>query len=185
MSGAVVRVATPADRPRVVETVVAAFVADSAFRYFFPDATTYEHEAGVFAAYLFDLRVAHSTVWVAGDGAAVAMWEPPGVPGKQLRLDLPAGTLARLEAYEQTVHPALPDAPHWYLGVLATHPDHAGRRWGRAVMAAGLERARADGLPAYLETTTASNVALYERAGWHVDAAVPVDALTVRVMRQG
>jgi hypothetical protein len=29
-------------------------------------------------------------------------------------------------------------SPFWYLGVLGTHPDRAGRRWGHAVMTAGL-----------------------------------------------
>ncbi|MFG1884452.1 GNAT family N-acetyltransferase [Micromonospora sp. NPDC049102] len=56
----------------------------------------------------------------------------------------------------------------WYLGVLGTHPDSAGRGWGRAVMRAGLARAAADGLPAILETSKPANVELYRRAGWEV-----------------
>jgi hypothetical protein len=66
------------------------------------------------------------------------------------------------------VSAAIPAGPHWYLGVLATHPSRAGQRWGRAVMAPGLARAAEDGLPAYLETATRTNVELYQRAGWDV-----------------
>ena len=50
-------------------------------------------------------------------------------------------------------------------------------------MRPGLERAAADGLPAYLETVTASNVVLYERSGWAVSATVPVGGIEVRIMR--
>lgn len=181
------RSATPADRESVVATVVAAFVADPAFRYFFPDPAAYPVEAAAFAGYLFDKRVRHGTVWVVEDGAAVSMWNPPSAADhRPAPLDLPAETQARIDTYDAvaaTVLPAQSKDPHWYLGVLATHPAHAGQRLGRAVMAAGLERAAADGLPAYLETTSARNVALYERSGWTLTGTVPVGTLVVRVLR--
>ena len=195
MTEPVVRLATATDREAGVATVGAAFVADPAFRYFFPDDQTYAAEAGAFAAHLFDQRIRHGTVWVvdaadAGEsagstGGAVAMWNPPsGSPDPdQPPLAVPVTTQARIDAYEAAAPTALPPAPHWYLGVLATHPDHAGKRWGRAVMAAGLRRAAADALPAYLETTSASNVALYERSGWSVAATVPVATIEIRVLR--
>src|SRR4051794_6097136 len=52
-----IRAAIPADRERVVESVVAAFDQDPAFRYFFADASTFAEQAAAFAAYLFDKRV--------------------------------------------------------------------------------------------------------------------------------
>jgi ribosomal protein S18 acetylase RimI-like enzyme len=161
--------ATPADRDQVVRTVVAAFVADPAYRYFFPDDDTYDRYATTFTEYLFDKRVGLGTVWIAAGGAVAALWDPPHEPSQPgPTLDLPAEVMARINAYEAVVHPLLPSEPHWYLGVLATHPDHAGRRWGRAVMAAGVTTAHAEGLAAYLETTNPSNVDLYQRAGWQV-----------------
>ena len=161
--------ATPADRDQVVQTVVAAFVADPAYRYFFPDDDTYDRYATTFTEYLFDKRVDLGTVWIAAGGAVAALWDPPQRQSRpELALELPTDVLARIDAYEAAVQPLLPTEPHWYLGVLATHPDHAGRRWGRAVMAAGVTTAHAEGLAAYLETTNPSNVDLYERAGWQV-----------------
>jgi ribosomal protein S18 acetylase RimI-like enzyme len=179
-----VRVAGPADRDRVVDTVVEAFRADPAFRFFFPDHETYAAQAAAFAGYLFDKRVGHGTVWVVADGAAVSMWTPPGpIPYDGPAMDVPAATAARIDAYEAGAHTALPTEPYWYLGVLATHPAHAGQRWGRAVMGAGLARAAADRLPAYLETTSADNVGLYERSGREVTATIPVGPLEIRVLR--
>ena len=49
--------ATAAHRERWSATVVAAFVADPAFRFFFPDDATYPELAARFAGYLFDKRL--------------------------------------------------------------------------------------------------------------------------------
>ena len=88
-----------------------------------------------------------------------------------------------MDTWDATVHHLLPPTPHWYLGVLATDPAHAGRRWGRAVMEHGLARAAAEGLPAYLETATESNVDLYRRSGWEVTGTEVVGPVTAHVMR--
>jgi ribosomal protein S18 acetylase RimI-like enzyme len=166
--------ATAADRDRVVETFVAAFADDPAVRFFFPDDDSYAGYAATFAGVMFDQRLASGTVWVVEGGAAVAMWDPPVRAADEPPLPFPADVRARLKAYHHGVHAALPTGPHWYLGVLATHPAHAGRRLGRTVMRAGLDRAAADGLPAYLETSTAKNVAIYRSAGWQVVKELPV-----------
>jgi GNAT superfamily N-acetyltransferase len=98
-------------------------------------------------------------------------------------LDLPADVLARLEAYDAAVHHLMPSQPHWYLGVLATHPDHAGRRLGRVVMAAGVAKAWSAGLPAYLETSNPGNVEVYRGAGWVVAAETSTMDLRIWVMK--
>jgi GNAT superfamily N-acetyltransferase len=166
--------ATRADRPAVVATIVAAFVADPAFRYFFPDDATYPAHAALFAGHLFDRRVDLGTVWLAEDGGIVSLWEPP-VPKDSVgtvgpALDLPPATRDRLARYDDAVHRLLPPQPYWYLGILATRPDLAGRRLGRRLLAAGVTTAHADGVPALLETVSPSNVELYRREGWEVVA---------------
>jgi GNAT superfamily N-acetyltransferase len=175
--------ATAADRDGVIRTVVAAFATDPAFRYFFPDDLTYPQLTAAFAGWLFDKRVDRGGVWVVAGGASVAMWEPPDGPHDAAPLDLPFGVLTRMTAYDHAVHEKFPDEAHWYLGVLATHPDHTGQRLGRRVLEPGLRATTAAGLPAYLETTTATNVGIYERAGWLTTATVAVGQLLVRVMR--
>jgi GNAT superfamily N-acetyltransferase len=172
--------ATVTDRQRVVDTVVAAFRDDPAFRFFFPDAAAYDQHAAAFTGHLFDRRVTRGTVWVVEGGAAVTMWDAPGEdPADAVStLDVPPVPRARLEHFDAVVGAALPAAPFWYLGVVATHPDHAGRRLGRALMRVGLDRAAATGLPAYLETANPRNVDRYRAVGWEtvasVDAGLPV-----------
>ena len=160
-----------------MSTFVAAFTTDPALRFFFPDDTTYPELAARFAGYLFDKRVARGSAYVIDGGSAVSMWDAPGGSGIDASqaagaaipaLDLPADATARLAAYDDAVHELIPSSPHWYLGVLATHPACAGRGWGLSVMRAGLDRAAKDGLPAFLETTNPANVAWYGRAGWEI-----------------
>ncbi|MGC4771646.1 GNAT family N-acetyltransferase [Micromonospora sp. DT44] len=171
-----ITIATPANRDAVVGTLVAAFVKDPVLRHLFPDDETYPRHAATFFGDLFDKRVHRSSIWTIGGGASVALWDPPAEPHAAGHPSpeggaapaYPADVLGRVQGYDDAVHAALPTYPFWYLGVLGTHPDSAGRGWGRAVMRAGLARAAADGLPAILETSNPGNVELYRRAGWEV-----------------
>jgi GNAT superfamily N-acetyltransferase len=61
-----------------------------------------------------------------------------------------------------------PSEPHWYLNLLATHPDWQRQGLGSALMDVMFERADADGLPCYLETETPENVAYYMHHGFEV-----------------
>ena len=59
-----------------------------------------------------------------------------------------------------------PRTPHWYLYLVAVDPEQQGRGVGSALLAAGLARADAEALPAYLEATSERNSALYARVGF-------------------
>jgi ribosomal protein S18 acetylase RimI-like enzyme len=188
-----VRLATAEDRPEVVATAVAAFANDPALRHFFPDER-YSKQATAFFGYLFDKRVEHGTVWVTELCEATAMWSPPATTISvddhhraaegyaAMEAIVGAKAAQRLRAYNDLVDEHLPDSPHWYLGVLATHPDHAGQGFGAAVMQAGVVHASDT---AFLETTNPANVAYYERNGWTVTASLTTDALPIWVLRNG
>jgi ribosomal protein S18 acetylase RimI-like enzyme len=182
--------AGPADREPALGTLVAAFAADPVLRHLFPDDDTYPRYATAFFGHLFDKRVAQGTVWTIGPALSVAMWETPAngtaaePPAANPFDDLPADARARIDAYDDTIHGALPDHPYWYLGVLGTHPDHKGRRWGRALIADGLRRAAADGLPAVLETSNPGNVDIYRRSGFEVVREVAAGPFSIWVMER-
>ena len=61
-----------------------------------------------------------------------------------------------------------PQTPHWYLGILGTHPDHQGRGYGSAALQPGLQRCDEDGVAAYLESSKEANLPFYERHGFRV-----------------
>ena len=187
MSSPLVTRATPAARERVVDTVVTAFAADPAFRFFFPDSANFVNHATAFARHLFDKRVDRGTIWIIDGGMSVAMWDEPAGAGDEPLGDnsapqLPADCLARLDAYHAAVRTALPSEPFWYLGILATHPNGRGQGLGRTVMVPALELAVEARVPAYLETTNPNNIGLYRKAGWEISETITVDSLDIWVM---
>jgi ribosomal protein S18 acetylase RimI-like enzyme len=177
-----ISIATPDHREQTLATITRAFTDDPFLRLMLPEEREYATYAPAFFGALFDKRVGRGTVWLVDDAAAVAMWDGPGVT-EEARFDLPSAARAVMKEYDDRVHGAIPESQHWYLGVLATDPQQAGRGIGRAVMRAGLDRASADGLPAYLETTNPRNVVLYESVGWTVESEFE-SPLPVWVMRQ-
>ncbi len=187
-----VRLATAEDRTKLVATAVAAFANDPALRHFFPDQR-YAQQATAFFGYLFDKRVEHGTVWVTEHCEATAMWSPPATTisaddhhraaESYAAMEAVVGDDAaqRLTAYNDQVDQQLPaDNAYWYLGVLATHPDHGGRGYGAKVMRSGLDNATG---AAFLETTNPANVGYYERLGWTVTASITTHALPIWILR--
>jgi GNAT superfamily N-acetyltransferase len=167
-----VRTATLDDLDRVVETVVAAFVGDPAWDYMCGPGNVVGARA--FATFLFRGRVGRGTVWIADDGAAVSMWDR--VDGEP-RVDLAAlwqdfadtagpAVIDKVEAYDAAIKTRKPAAPFWYLGVLATHPDHQGRGLATAVLQPGLAEADSVGWDSWLETSKPANKAFYAGRGF-------------------
>ena len=70
--------------------------------------------------------------------------------------------------YDEALGVPATAGPHWYLGVLATDPARQGTGLGRAVTTPMLAAADRAGLPAYLETASDTNVAIYRRLGFEV-----------------
>jgi GNAT superfamily N-acetyltransferase len=169
-----VRQADPGDRGAVTASVSAAFADDPAWSFLHGD--DYHRLAPHFAGALFDLRVDAGDVWVTGDRATAALWEPPvgqrvsSSPSERVwgAYRALAGEPAweRLTEYERAVDAARPSTPYWYLGVLATRPDRQGTGLATSVIAPILEKADGDGIACCLETSTLANKAFYERRGF-------------------
>lgn len=114
------------------------------------------------------------------DGAAA--WLPPGdfrmTPLRMLRsghllLPFRVGSacwrrLARLNRYALMLHSRTVPEPHWYLYSVGVEPSRQRRGVGAGLLKFALERADADHLPCYLETSSESNLPLYERLGFKV-----------------
>jgi ribosomal protein S18 acetylase RimI-like enzyme len=82
-----------------------------------------------------------------------------------------ASVLGGLERMEKR-HP--PDRSHWYLFILGTEPAAQGRGLGSALLAQVLARVDADGMPAYLESSSERNIAWYGRHGFEITGEVAI-----------
>lgn len=123
-------------------------------------------------------------VWatVAGDGAAV--WVPPDRfadlavhPWSHPQITaLTEDDGRRYGAFWDWVDSHHPADPVWVLDSIAVEPTVQGRGLGAALIATGIELAKADGVSAFLSTGTERNVQIYERCGFSLtEVADPAD----------
>jgi GNAT superfamily N-acetyltransferase len=172
------RVAGPDDVDDVVRILVGAFAEDPAWSWAFPDPMRRAGEHTRLWRLLVDGALRYPWVWLAPGGTATSVWIPPGgtdlSPEQEAQLEemlvdlLGPGAgrvLAAFEAFERA-HPR--DAPHYFLTLLGTAPEHRGKGHGLALLAANLRLVDEAGLPAYLEASNVANVPLYERYGFVV-----------------
>jgi GNAT superfamily N-acetyltransferase len=167
--------ATIADIGSLAATLSSAFATDAMIRWPMPDATP-QHLDALFRAIMAPY-VSLGVAWKVGDAIGCAAWLPPleaarfaeievNTRAAIYRLTPDAG--ARYAEFWDWIEAHLPTEPCWLLDLVGVRPDAQGRGIGRSLITHGIERARAAGQPAFLETGTESNVALYEALGFRV-----------------
>lgn len=176
-----VRIAQPAagpvERDPVMDILTLAFSGDPAVRYLFPTSAAYLAHFPRLATAMAGSALAAGTAYAAG-GQAAALWLAPGVGPDSEAIFAIIGeavaperleVLAELGALMGEHHPT---EPHWYLSMLGVDPSRQGQGLGAALLKEGLRRCDADGLPAYLESSSPKNVPLYERHGFEVTGLI-------------
>lgn len=171
----VIRTAGEGDREFVIRLLDEAFQDDPVSGWVFPDrahrVATHHKLMGAFA----DVVLAEGRVDVTEDGAACALWlsvpadehgdeEGPGqlreaVDPENERVEL----IGRLTA---GIHPA--GRAHEYLWMIAVAPGRQGEGLGTALIETVLDRCDREGIPAYLEASSARSRKLYERLGFEL-----------------
>ena len=170
-----IRRAASGDLDTVAHVLATAFATDPMMTFMVPAERHLDRLVRLFA---MEAALAAEHIQVAVDDAQIvgaAVWEPPGArrPGVLTALRtfpdlvrifgtslLAAGRSFRVIS---RAHPTRP--PHWYLQTLgALHP---GRGVGGALLRDGLARADAARLPVFLESSSPTNVPLYQRYGFH------------------
>lgn len=116
---------------------------------------------------------------VIGDGLGGTLWLPPEVKkeiGPLTTLSIASRVIARhgvtpvrrALAVDDAMIKAKPGMPHYYLFAIGVRPQHQGKGLGRALMEGPLARCDAERVPAYLESSKASNVPFYRSLGFEV-----------------
>jgi GNAT superfamily N-acetyltransferase len=172
------RLATPADIPRVVPALAAAFAGDPPLSHLLPDATRRRARLErYFAALLPRLYLPLGEVWVTEEPAGAAVWVAPERWPPTLRDQRPvAATLARTFwrnpvralASSAVIERGHPREPHWYLDYLGVDPAGHGRGTGSALLAPVLERCDRVGAAAFLNAGSPRSRELYRRHGFEV-----------------
>lgn len=168
-----IRRATHADLRRLCVTAMRAFADDPVMRWLVPDDADYLAPGGEIMRGAVAAWIEHQVVWCTDDGVALGAWIRPGRPDPEFRADPPTEPppperMERFRILGTHMVEHTPEEPHWYLQMLATHPDWQRQGLGAALMAPMFERAAEEGLPCYLETETVENVGYYRRHGFEV-----------------
>jgi ribosomal protein S18 acetylase RimI-like enzyme len=170
----------PADLGEVIQTLTDAFAVDPHFNWFMRDDAGRDAARRAFFQLLITHEAGKGRIDRPAGGGAAAVWMPfewlaPVPLGSELQM-LPMmlrttglarfGRLMAIRADMDKHHPM--DRPHAYLWFLGVAPAAQGRGVGSALLRAANARLDDAGMPAYLETGTARNVALYQRHGFKV-----------------
>lgn len=168
----------PEMQAAAIAILVAAFQTDAAVRSVYPnDLDCHRHLPGFLTAFggrAFEAGVVDLDP--AGRGAA--LWYPPGLEPDgeaimaHLEATVPADRLGALSVGMEMQGRLHPQAPHWYLPWIGVRPEAQGSGVGSALLARGLARADAEGMPVYLEATSERSARLYMRHGFEVLSVV-------------
>ncbi|MEV6946138.1 GNAT family N-acetyltransferase [Streptomyces sp. NPDC051172] len=178
--GVAIRAADEGDRELVVRLLDEAFQDDPVSGWVFPGdeyrRTTHHRLMAAFTGIVLD----EGRIDVTEDGSACALWlsVPAGEHeaaedaaddgAARLRAAVDPGNerielIARLTA---EIHPA--GRAHEYLWMVGVTPEHQGEGIGSALVQHVLDRCDREGLPAYLEASSARSRVLYERLGFEL-----------------
>ncbi|WP_328661393.1 GNAT family N-acetyltransferase [Nocardia salmonicida] len=166
------------------ELLAAALADDPATLWLHPKESTRRIRlARSFRSSLDDSRDCSDGVDLALDGTGaivgVAVWLatfhilPRATVGRQLGALRTYGShAAQARAGAQATYAAGVQEQHWHLLALGVSAKARGRGHGQDLVAAGMYRAAADGVPVHLETTNPNNLSFYERLGFDTTAVI-------------
>jgi GNAT superfamily N-acetyltransferase len=152
--------------------ITLAFSSDPVARWTYPDPDQYLEYFPRFIKAFAGRSFENGTAFLAPDFAGAALWLKPGVgPNEDELLGLVWESTSSdvqkdlFPLFEQMAkfHPTY---PHWYLPMIGVEPSRQGSGVGSALLQHSLANCDADGLPAYLESSSPKNIPLYERFGF-------------------
>ncbi len=187
-------------KAQTAEMLARAFLVDPAYTAVFPDSAERERALqqlfGAVLGYSLVYGLVHTTPAVEG----AACWLVPGNTEITLWRILRTGlglqravsrfnAKARREflailAYTDEIHKHKAPGPHWYLWALGVEPGRQGQGIGSRLIQPVLTQADKHGVPCYLETMAASNLAFYQKRGFKVvsDGLVPNQEIRIWTM---
>lgn len=177
-------------REEIAETVALSFADDPIWKWIYDTDEAIPLETGIVLARML---VAQSTPRDELHGfrhfGAVALWTAPSdadtadtatddearvAPFFNAFVDQMGDRIALTGELGAAMRAHRPEEPHWYLGILGTHPDRQNQGLGSRVITTMIQRCDRIGVPTFLESSNPRNYGFYARHGYveHGDLVV-------------
>jgi GNAT superfamily N-acetyltransferase len=178
MAKYLIRKTVPEDEPYLAEVSARAFEHDPLTVWLVEGSrNALEMEKQMFRAE-YRITKRYNMIFTDSNRQGVAIWKPPGARAtfgdRVQQIWTMIGTInisrrlwSKVKLFID-IEKARPKEPHYYLSLLAVHPDMQGQGLGTALMQPILDLSDREGIPAYLETETESNVRFYTKKGFVV-----------------
>ncbi|MGD1840053.1 MAG: GNAT family N-acetyltransferase [Thermonemataceae bacterium] len=166
------------DKKAVVDILSQSFATDPQVSWIVGNEPKKEKRMRRLMAYAFELAMVNGSVQLTADKKAVAIWRnhrSKRMSGflfiEMMNFALAFGSkrLSRISKMERQVVDKYPkDKDFKYLWFLGTLPTEQGKGYGSALLKPALEDCASKNQNVYLETSTKSNVAYYEKKGFKI-----------------
>jgi ribosomal protein S18 acetylase RimI-like enzyme len=168
----------PDSHPRLALTLARAFRDDPVFCWMLPHAPSREDRLRRLFVGMLGIEPKYGLIAGARDGLSTALWRPPGkalTPTIEMIVHAPTllavfgMNVGRALAASNAIETHLPKGGGFlYAHMVAVDPAVQGQGRGSAMVRMGVERARGEGVPVYLETAKPDNVRFYQGLGFQV-----------------
>jgi GNAT superfamily N-acetyltransferase len=160
-----------------------AFTNDACFNWVIPDRRLYPRFFRMLAEQLY---LPQKHCYLDREERGAALWLPPGasaaVPPSVTQLWLVArlvlhsgvGILRNLQQAQEVMERRHPREPHYYLHAIGARQANQGQGVGSSLLKVGTRVCDRAQMPAYLESSSERNTALYQRHGFEVLAEEPI-----------
>jgi len=155
-------------------TLALAFSADPCTRYIWPKPADFLEGYPRLLSAIGGAGLENGVGFATADFGAASLWLKPGSKSDG---DAIAALIGDTVAPERQAVGAQvgelmdqfhPEEPHWYLSMIGVDPARQGRGLGSALLKHTLAMIDAEGVLAYLESSSPKNISLYERHGFEV-----------------
>ncbi len=169
------------DRDRSIKTLTLAFSADPFVRFCYPDPVSYLAHFPSFAEAFGGKAFTCGSAYHSADYLGSALWLPPDTRAEEKDV---------FEDIERTLDPLItktvfavlnqlginhPEEPHWYLALIGVDVSHQGQGIASKLLKPMIDKFDREECLAYLESTNAANIPLYERFGFDLAGRIVVD----------
>lgn len=169
------------DRDRSIKTLTLAFSADPFVRFCYPNPVSYLVHFPNFVEAFGGKAFTSGSAYHSGECFGAALWLPPDTlldekdifEHLERTLDprtakIAFGAMNEIATYQ-------PKEPHWYLALIGVDVRYQGQGVASKLLKPMIDKFDCEECMAYLESTNAINIPLYERFGFDLVGRIEID----------